>query len=878
MQLKDYQVKVLEHLDTYLSVLKEKRADAFEWVEFQRGKGRKAEPRNWCQAAWDELNNRRLLPTLRDRRGNIQIAQWINRLDGLGRPIPNVCMKVPTAGGKTLLATNAVERINVNFFERQTGFVLWVVPSDAIYRQTWKNLADREHPYRQMLERASGGRVKMLEKEDSFTPEDVSEYLCVMLLMLQSAGKKSKETLKVFRDSGRFTRFFPAIDDYQANHKLLNRVRNLELNEVEEGPYAIKDLSVKHSLGNTLRLVGPIIIIDEGHRAYSETARKTLCDFNPRFILELSATPNKSARHSNILVDVSGRALKDEQMIKLPINVINEVNADWKHTLTAANEELERLAAAARGLEAKEGRYIRPIMLVRVDRTGSDQRGSAHVHAEDARNYLIEQLGVAPEAIRVKSASLDEIGEEDLLSPLSSVRYIITKDALREGWDCPFAYILVMLSKTTASTAITQMVGRILRQPDTRLTSEDALNECYVFCFDQDVQDAVQSVRAGLEGEGMGDLTSDVKAKDAEEAPTQTVVTVSRNPAFKGLQILLPRVLHKDDESWRPLDYDRDILAELPWKEFSFSRATSFSPDSRDKLERIITRINIRSSENGAMEQGSFDFEHTIETLEGDDKIDFAYLVRQLTDVIPNPWESARIVEETLDALAARDVDEKALVKSRLFLIKSMKDDLSRQVECAAEAVFREKLDKGEISFRLYAQENEELNWKLAETLELTVRDDDRVFLQRNGEPLARYLYEKMYEREINSLEKDVAWYLDGADAVKWWHRLVARQDYHLQGWQRNKVYPDFLACLHEQDDGSAQLLVLETKGMHLKGNDDTVYKQKLLELLTEAYAGSENVGEMELVEQDEVQRLTLRMVFEDGWREEVSALLEATN
>lgn len=873
MQLKDYQVKVLERLDTYLAVLKDKRDEALDYVEFQRSRGRTADPRNWCLDTWDELNQRRLLPTFRDRQDHLHIAPWINRLDGLDRPIPNVCMKVPTGGGKTALATTAIEQINLNFFEQQTGFVLWIVPSDTIYRQTWKNLANREHPYRQMLERASGGRVKLLEKGDNFNPEDVENYLCIMLLMLQSAGRKTKETLRMFRDSGKFTRFFPPLDDYQANNEFLNRVRNLDLNEVEEGPFVLKDLSVKHSLGNALRLVEPIIIIDEGHKAYSETARTTLCGFNPRFILELSATPNASARHSNILVDVSGSALKDEQMIKLPINVINEVNADWKHTLTAAHEELEKLAAAALMVETKDGRYIRPIMLVRVDRTGKDQRDGIHVHAEDARDFLTQNLGISPETIRVKSASMDEIGDEDLLDPLSPVRYIITKDALREGWDCPFAYILVILSKTTARTAITQMVGRVLRQPETRLTSEPTLNECYVFCFDQEVQTAIDSVRQGLESEGMGDLAAEVRAKNTEEGPALRTVSLSRASAFKGLRILLPRVLHRNGETWRPLDYEQDILAELPWAEFSFSKANSFSPDSRDKMERIITRINLPPSGNTTYQQVGFNFEQKTQFLEAAKELDFAYLVRQLIDVIPNPWEAARIIEETLAELAGRNIEEKKLIESRLFLLKTIKTDLTRQVEKAAEKAFRNKLEAGDISFRLYAHSDERLNWELAETLELTVSEDDRVFLRRNGEPLAHFLYEKLYERELNGLEKDVAWYLDGGDAVKWWHRLVARQDYHVQGWQRHKIYPDFMACLQEQENGSRQIMVLETKGMHLKGNDDTAYKQRLFDLLAEHYAHSVEAGEMELTQND-TQRLTFRMVFEENWRTELSKIM----
>jgi type III restriction enzyme len=264
----------------------------------------------------------------------VHVPHFVERRDGLERPIPNICFKVPTAGGKTLLAAHALERIAIDYFRAQTGFMLWVVPSDAIYRQTWKQLANREHPYRQILERASGGRVKLLEKGDNFTDRDVAEYLCVMVLMLQSSARQTKEQLRLFRDTGRFSSFFPDVDDDPANRALLAATPNLEVNAGDELlPEPLRGLSLKHSLGNVLRIVRPIVLIDEGHRAYSDIARTTLASFNPRFLLELSATPNIRQWHSNILVDVPGTALKDAQMIKLPINIANFANADWKHTL-----------------------------------------------------------------------------------------------------------------------------------------------------------------------------------------------------------------------------------------------------------------------------------------------------------------------------------------------------------------------------------------------------------------------------------------------------------------------------------------------------------------------------------------------------------------
>jgi type III restriction enzyme len=219
MELKEYQQGVLHKIDHYLATLTDQREKLEKAREVMAEQGLDIDLGEPCGKSWDQLNKERMLPYGRDNEGREHVLPHLTRRDGLDRSIPNVCLKVPTGGGKTLLAACALERIQTDYFKRQTGFVLWVVPSDAIYRQTWKHLANREHPYRQILERASGGRVKMLEKGDAFTRRDVEGQLCVMLLMLPSAARKSKETLRLFRDSGRFTSFFPVEDDSVANNE-----------------------------------------------------------------------------------------------------------------------------------------------------------------------------------------------------------------------------------------------------------------------------------------------------------------------------------------------------------------------------------------------------------------------------------------------------------------------------------------------------------------------------------------------------------------------------------------------------------------------------------------------------------------------------------
>ena len=268
MVLKEYQKRTLATVREFLEGLAEWRSRAATILA--------VDPEmdvDWVRKAWEKSTPARI---------------YQPRRNGLGEPLPSFCLKIPTGGGKTLLATKVVDLVNTHYRQRQTGLVLWIVPTTQIYNQTLKALKDRDHPYRQQLDMASAGRTLILEKISGFSPRDVQENLCVLLLMLPSANRETKEQLRMFRDSGGFDRFFPADDDVAAHRKLLNEVTNLDTFEQEGGFWG---RHAKTSLGNTLRLLRPLIILDEGHKAYSRNARATLEGFNPCMIVELSATP-----------------------------------------------------------------------------------------------------------------------------------------------------------------------------------------------------------------------------------------------------------------------------------------------------------------------------------------------------------------------------------------------------------------------------------------------------------------------------------------------------------------------------------------------------------------------------------------------------------
>lgn len=840
-----YQERALTALEGYLDALKPEKAKADQVAKLiADNPDLGLELPHFPAKAWESIMH----PASRAH------VPYSPRTSGDGQPVPNVTLKVPTGGGKTYLACASLSRIFGQYLQTNTGFVLWIVPNEAIYSQTVRTLRDRQHPYRQTLDRAAAGKVKILEKGDPLHRADVEANLCIMVLMLQSSNRQNQDSLKLFQDRGDVHGFTPAEGEQDQHKALLKLIPNLSQYDLGDGGPAWP--MVKDSVGNALRIIRPVVVMDEGQKATSALAFQTLYGFNPTFVLELSATPKDvraqaatatleamPARTANVLVEIAGRELEQEGMIKLPLNVQPIPSTDWQDALRASLDRVNALDTSAKAYRADGGGYIRPILLVQAERTGAEQRDGQFIHADDVKAWLLAAgLDEAEVALKTSEVNdLDKPENADLLSAQCRVRVIITKAALQEGWDCPFAYVLCSLAASGNESAMTQLVGRILRQPHaTRIAAEGQepheLDQCYVFTHRADTARVVNAIKDGLEAEGLGDLVRDVSVAGAT-GPLSERRKVERRDTFRQSHIALPKVLWIEaGQEPRELDPESDLFPAIDWTGCSVE---AFANDVPEKVKAVASQlVRVRTGETGKLETAEYAANI------GTAAFDPAYAVRMIMDLVPNPYVAREKVGRVLARLEARGFDQDKLGALSSFIIDELRKALAKWRDDEAAKIFADRLASGQIEFRIRGDGGD---WIMPAELFVIAGENAELLSRATGTPLERSLFLPIYRHELNNEERGLAQTLDAHDLVHWWHRNgTVRGDYALRGWRRARVYPDFVFAVVKDGDGQ-RLVALESKGDQLD-NRDTAYKADLLAMLSDAYANHASAPTGELV------------------------------
>lgn len=376
--------------------------------------------------------------------------------------VPHVCLRLPTGGGKTILGAYSVSLAKDAWIEKDYPLVLWLVPSTTIKTQTAEALKNTRHPYRKVLDDDFEGRVRIFDIADftQIRPHDISQNLCIVVGTIQSLRVTNTEGRKVYAHN----------ENLEPHFSSISVTDGMEL--AENGP---QKGQAKHSFANLLHHHRPLMIVDEAHNAVTGLTREVQQRVNPCAVIEFTATPKI---HNNTLYNVTAQELKREEMIKLPIHLTE--HDTWQN---AVNGAVNSRAVLEKHAEADPA-HIRPIVLFQAQHRGQE------VTVEVLRNHLIEVEQIPEERIAVATGDQRELDGIDLFDPQCPIEYIITMEALKEGWDCSFAYVFCSVANIQSATDVEQLLGRVLRMPYAKKREANELNKAYAHISELSFQQA----------------------------------------------------------------------------------------------------------------------------------------------------------------------------------------------------------------------------------------------------------------------------------------------------------------------------------------------------------------------------------------------------
>ena len=856
MELKNYQNETIQDLNSYLDYILETGSPSKAYNKLWESKG--------VRVGIDGLQGyKELIPG-----------------------VPSVCMKVPTGGGKTLLGCASLKPIFDRMQIDKKKVVVWLVPWDTILTQTYNNLTNPSHFYRQQLNRDFSGKVEIFNKTQllngqNFNVSSVNEQLSICVMSFDTFRSRSKENRKV----------------YEANANL--EQMKIHYEDTDNLVSGVDD----SALINVLNQLNPIIVIDESHNAKSDLSVEMIKNLNPSFILELTATPKKN---SNLISIVTANKLKNENMVKLPVIAYNRPSIS-----RVIAEAIDLRVALENKAKLIKEQYVRPIVLFQAQPKTDDD----NVTFEVLKQKLID-AGIPENEIAIKTANKNEIANVDLMSPHCPIRYIITINALKEGWDCPFAYILASLANKTSKVDVEQILGRILRQPHQFKFKDPLLNMSYVLASSNDFNDTLENIIKGLNNAGftkhdcraaenipvvsvqpqqeiqpdlfsftpedddvepatffnLEDVKKDIQnsiiiqKKVVEEniPETNEIVVDDTNHITNNLinlaietqqeyeqqieiakkeetQVVAPE-LSDYMSSHKICPEFKEFINNLKLPQFCIKRSSGlFGGDQTDLLEKEdltdgFMLKNISTPTDLTVVADNI-FRIDVQTTGGSDTVKkFAVkendsaIFKSMLNSIPEAGRLSQCKNKLIADLGKIDAISHAdLVAYIDRIVSSLEEDGLVYIQnniMSVETIIKQHIEQELANYR-YKSFKERL-----ETEEIFLEDTYSFATTITPLTTVTMYPNSLYTEEENNLTDVETKFLDKLTTlsnVKCWHRNIAKTDFNINGYINH--YPDFIVFTN-----SGKIILVETKGEHLT-NDDSRLKLELGKIW-EAQAG----------------------------------------
>lgn len=803
--------------------------------------------------------------------------------------LPYVCLRIPTGGGKTILAAHSISVAADSFLRTDAPTVLWLVPSKTILEQTLATLQDRAHSNRRALADRFGENVRIMSVQDALYAKraDYDGGAVVIVGTIQAFRVEETEGRKVYEANGELMDHFSG---------LANGLRDA----LEPGPSG----DPVPSLANVLRLRRPMVIVDEAHNARTSLSFDTLARLKPSLIIEYTATPVTPAEHkpekgiyaSNVLHHVSAAELKAAEMIKLP--VILRGRADPRETIGDAMAWLDELTATAGAEEKATGEFIRPVMLLQSEAKSKDK---TTLHADEVKKLLVEDFRVPEEHVVIATGDVRGLDGVDLFNRDCKVRFIITQQALKEGWDCSFAYVLCSVAEQKAPRAVEQLLGRVLRLPYASRKRHEDLNRAYAFATTTSFQDAASSLRDGLVNNGFERVEAQSLVRAVEEPirgleaggsafvfeealPTDIDATAFKTniETATGGRVQIDLETGTIRARGALTDYDRTaMLLAMPAAAAKSvhalvhkSRGARLKPiePAQIPIRFAVPRLGVRSPHGLQL----FDRAHFLDIPWKLEESDPALILEFFAPPKPAGEEAhvdvstagqvtvefvTDLHEQLALALAERGWNKSALVNwldrrlpyssrrditrisSTLFIAKAL-DVISSKTGMSLDGLARAKFRLVDAFSKTIAKHRDVreasafekalfpqsgLEFQTSADLELVFDENHYAYSQpyKGGMDFKKHLFRVIGDLEASGEEHECAVYIDRHKDVKAWVRNTSRQPHSF--WLQtssDKFYPDFVALLND-----GRVLVIEYKGAHLATADDAKEKRLIGDL-----------------------------------------------
>ena len=790
--------------------------------------------------------------------------------------LPYVCLRIPTGGGKTLVASHAIGITAHDLLHADHALVLWLAPSNVIRDQTLRALSNPNHPYRQAVESRVGPVTVMSVGEALYVqPATLNSSTTIIVGTIQAFRVDNTEGRKVYESSGALMSHFT---DLPADLR-----EGLEMTNGEP----------KKSLANVLSMRRPIVIVDEAHNARTPLSFETLARFHPACILEFTATPATQDHPSNVLHAASAAELKSEAMIKMPIRL--KVRPQWKELLSDAIAQRNRLEAAAKLEQRHTGEYLRPIMLLQAQARSQNKET---LTVDVVRQTLIDDFKIPDNQIARATGEVDEIGDTDLSQPNCPIRYIITVQALREGWDCPFAYVLCSVAESKSSTAVEQILGRVLRLPKATRKETDSLNLAYAFSTSESFGVVANQLRDSLVQNGferfeaqtmiqtppeqpdlplfasgaetalpepvtiamhtsptLEDLPPETGAKVQYIAATQSLVIRERLDPEEaallvamlpvalveaGVRAVIERITRPQPPQPTASPAERGEVLSIPrlvvrhGTQLDLFEETDFLDHSWDlsQCDTLLTEAEYSGQRLGGTEieydvtdQGKLkeqfinELRNTMTLFSTDQGWTPAELVYWLDRAIPHPDVTFRESNAFLTRLIMRLIDERGFNLDQLVMDKyHLRDAVATKIQA-------HRLEARKLSYNLFLLPGSQTPLEVHPEICFTYPLDAYPYntLYRGAYPFKKHYYTQIGDLEDRGEEFNCAVFLDSLPQVKVWVRNLERRPNHSFWLQTStdRFYPDFVCLLHD-----GRYLVVEYKGEDRWSNEDSREKR----------------------------------------------------